>query len=154
MSVSGPVSSSPASKMRSDSDPDSFESRAAAVEREKAFALKEPGPGWRTWFLQSALRWYYFLGMLIVNINILVSWFEYGSLLGMVLSLVVAVYLEFLLYRFLWYRPNTDEAPRRPFRRSWIRPTEYGRWTPEADRVRGGFSIYPTEEGPSAREFL
>jgi hypothetical protein len=121
---------------------------------EKARALQEPGPSWRTWMLQSALRWYYMLGVLVADVQIVVTWFELSSVVGMVISLAVATYLEFLLYRYLWYRPRSEVRPSRPFRRTWLKPAEYGRWTPEADLVQAGVSIYRTEEGPSPKEFL
>lgn len=124
------------------------------VAAEKARALEEPGASWRTWLYQSALRGYYFLGMLIVDAQVVVFWIEVPSLTGLVASLAVALYLEFLLYRYLWYRPRSDARPRRPFRRTWLRPAEYGRWTPEADLVRAGVSIYRTEQGPNPKEFL
>ncbi|HEY1199293.1 MAG TPA: hypothetical protein VGG32_11440 [Thermoplasmata archaeon] len=130
---------------------DTLEDRVAI---EKARALREPGPSWRTWLFQSALRGYYLLGMFIVDVQIVVAWYEVSSVVGLVASLAVAIYLEFLLYRYLWYRPRYDARPIRPFRRTWLRPTEYGRWTPEADLVRAGVSIYRTEEGPNAKEFL
>jgi hypothetical protein len=130
---------------------EALEDRVAA---EKARALKEPGPSWRTWFLQNALRWYYFLGILILDVQVIVFWIEVNWLVGIVPSLVVLLYLELLLYRYLWYRPRSDAIPRRAFRRTWLRPAEYGRWTPEADLVRAGVSIYRTEEGPSPKEFL
>jgi hypothetical protein len=127
---------------------------------EKARALAEPGPGWRTWFLQRALRAYYLLGILIANAQVVVFWIEVQNLavsilvVGAVLSLAVALYLELLLYRYFWYRPRVDVSRVRRFRRTWLHPFEYGRWTPEADLVAAGEPIYQTEEGPSAKEFL
>ena len=128
-----------------------LEDRVAA---EKARALKEPGPSWRQWALHSLLRGWYALGMLIVDANIVVFWIEAHSVLGLVLSLVAAIYLEFLLYRYLWYRPHPETPPERPFRPKPWRPVEYGRWTPEAELVRAGYPIYNSAEGPNAREFL
>ncbi|MGA7477213.1 MAG: hypothetical protein WBW47_08425 [Thermoplasmata archaeon] len=131
------------------------ESLEDRVADEKARALQEPGPGWRTWFFQRALRGYYLLGMLIVNVQIVVAWYEAASVTGLVVSLAVAIYLEFLLYRYLWYRPPYEAPPPRGrFRPTWTRPVEYGRWTPEADLVRAGVPIYRGEEGPSPKEFL
>jgi len=124
------------------------------VDAEKARALQEPGPGWRQWFLQNALRWYYALGVLIVDIQIIVFWFELGSVVGLGLSLAGALYLEFLLYRYLWYRPHPEAMRYKAFRRTWFRPTEYGRWTPEADLVRTGISLPSPDEGPNPKEFL
>jgi hypothetical protein len=129
-----------------------LEDRVAA---EKARALKEPGPSWRQWLYHTAFRGWYALGILIADANLIVFWIEAHSLLGGVLSLVAALYAEFVLYAYLWYRPSPDHPPARPFRRTWFRPREYGRWTPEADLVRSGYPIYTSgPEGPSPREFL
>ncbi len=140
---------------RSPGDELADESLEDRVKQEKARALEEPGPSWRTWWFQRALRGYYLLGMLIVDVQVVVGWYEVGSAVGLVVCLVIAVYLEFLLYRYLWYRPRADAAPPRGrFRPTWVRPSEYGRWTPEADLVRAGHPIYRAEEGPNPKEFL
>jgi hypothetical protein len=128
----------------------SLQDRVAA---EKARALREPGPSWRQWMFQSAFRTYYLLGILIADVQVIVAWYEVGSIVGLILSLVLALYLEFLLYRYLWYRPR-ETLTERVFHRSWLRPVEYGRWTAEADLVRAGISIGRTEEGPTPKEFL
>jgi hypothetical protein len=140
---------------RSPGDELADESLEDRVKQEKARALEEPGPSWRTWWFQRGLRGYYLLGMLIVDVQVVVGWYEVGSAVGLFASLVAAVYLEFLLYRYLWYRPRADATPPRGrFRPTWVRPAEYGRWTPEADLVRAGHPIYRSEEGPSPKEFL
>lgn len=127
------------------------EDRVAA---EKARALREPGPSWRTWLLQSALRAYYILGILVADVQVVVLWIELGSVVGLVVSLILAIYLEFLLYRYLWYRPRPEALTERVFHRTWYRPVEYGRWTVEADLVRAGVAIRRAEEGPNLKEFL
>ena len=124
------------------------------VDQEKALALAEPGPSWRQWMFHSAFRAYFLLGMLIVDAQIVVFWIEEKSSVALVVTLILALYLEFLLYRYLWYRPRFDAPARRPFRRTWIRPAEYGRWTPEAELVRAGSPIYSSEQGPSPKDFL
>jgi hypothetical protein len=129
----------------------SLEDRVAA---EKTRALKEPGPSWRQWLYQSAFRGWYALAILIVDVQIVVFWIEVGSTIGLGVTLALALYLEFLLYQILWHRPRSDARPGRPFRRTWLRPAEYGRWTPEAELVRAGVSIYRTEQGPNPEEFL
>jgi hypothetical protein len=134
-----------------DLDGESLQDRVAA---EKARALREPGPGWRQWLFQSALRVYYILGILVADVQVVVFWIEEGSLVGLVVSLVLAFYLEFLLYRYLWYRPRPEAPTDRAFHRTWLRPVEYGRWTVEADLVRAGIAIRRTEEGPNPKEFL
>ncbi len=121
---------------------------------EKARALREPGPSWRQWMFQSALRAYYVLGILVADVQVVVFWYEEGSAVGLVVSLALALYLEFLLYRYLWYRPPPEALTSGKFHPTWIRPAEYGRWTVEADLVRAGISIRRTEEGPNLKEFL
>jgi len=130
------------------------------VALEKARALAEPGPNWRTWFFQRALRAYYFLGVLIADAQVVVFWIELPNVpapvlaVGSVLSLVAALYLELLIYRYFWYRPRVDVSRVRRFHRTWLRPCEYGRWTPEADLAAAGEPVYPTGEGPNPKEFL
>ena len=69
---------------------------------------------------------------------------------------MAAIYLELLLYRFLWYRPDPEEGYRATaFRPTWLRPVRYGRWTPEAFRAREGKDPFgDVAVGPDPREFL
>lgn len=137
-----------------------LEARLDRVREEKQKALAEPGPSWREWFLFSGAKWYVVLGYLIVF-----AW--EASYAGpdahvalYIVAPVVAVtlYAEFLLYRFLWYRPKIGDHSRS--RRSdgrwrrWLYPVRYGRWTPEADAVRAGHPILVPEAGPDPREFV
>lgn len=135
---------------------ESFSARAAradAWEREKEVALENPGPGWSEWFLYSGAKAWVVLGFFVVNVWLFESWVAPLNAVGLGLSLAAAVYLEFLAYRYLWYRIDL-EAPRRqqPFRRTFLRPREVGRWTPEAALVRQGKLPGPT--GPRRDEFL
>jgi hypothetical protein len=137
-----------------------IESQYDRVQEEKRRALAAPGPSWRDWFLFDASRWWVALLYLIVDSWIVSFWLEQGPwdatwtalLVG---SLVGACYLEFLLFRFLWYRPSPDQRGRRgSFRRTWFRPVQFGRWTPEADRLRAGLPLRPADAGPDPSEFL
>ena len=58
---------------RREGSPEGTLSIEEQVAAEKKQALAEPGPSWRTWFLHSALRAYYFLGILIVDAQIVSS---------------------------------------------------------------------------------
>ena len=123
---------------RSPGDELADESLEDRVEQEKARALERAGTELAPMVFQRALRAYYVLGILIVDVQVVVGWYEVGSAVGLVVCLALAVYLEFLLYRYLWSRPRADAAPPRgQFRPTWVRPSEYGRWTPEADLVPG-----------------
>jgi hypothetical protein len=128
-----------------------FRDRMAEVAEEKRRALEDPGPGWREWFLFSALKWYLGLTFLIVDSWIAVGWLQVGNYVGLFLTLIAAVYLEFLCYRVLWRRPPVDRPVRSTFRPNWYTPVQFGRFTPEAELYREGRL---TLDGPNPREFL
>lgn len=130
---------------------------ADRLELEKARARAAPGPPWREWFFYTGLKPWLVVGLLTIDAWIVAGWIEYGSYLGLIGSLALAVYLEFLLYRLLWYRPE-PRATRTggDFRRTWSRPVPYGRWTEEAARARAGVSLDGSAAGaePDPKEFL
>jgi len=146
--------------------PDSEEERTALEERlrwsheEKQAALADPGPTWREWFLYKGAKWYIGIGLFVVDIWEVGAFLPYDSIRVLeALGLIgPTIYAEFLLYRYLWYRPSVDETTvsvhRGGFRRSWYRPVRFGRWTPETAAIRAGTYRPPTAEGPDPREFL
>ncbi|MGI0071431.1 MAG: hypothetical protein ACRECT_05130 [Thermoplasmata archaeon] len=125
------------------------------VAEEKRRALADPGPGWREWWFQNGARWWLGLGLLIVDAWIIVEGLDLGAWIALFPALVGAIYAEFLLWRFLWYVPSYD-APRRrgPFRATWTRPVQYGRWTPEGAAARAGPRSVGSDDGPRPEEFL
>jgi hypothetical protein len=116
-------------------------------------ALEAPGPSWREYFYYSFLKVWIVLAFFIIDIWIVASWLLPVNLLAIVLSVGVAIYVELLLYSYLWHRPRIEEDPR-SFRPSAFRPVFYGRWTPEADRVRAGKSALLERPGPDPKEFM
>lgn len=125
------------------------------VAYEKELARRIPDIPWRQWALYSGLKVWLGLGFLIVDSILAAFWVENQGYVALALSLALVVYLEFLLYRYLWYVPSEDHAPRRgPFKPSWHRPVEFGRWTPEAARARAGLGPTTAPQGPDPREFL
>ncbi len=136
------------------------EERAALVDQmdrvrqEKLEALKEPGASWREWFLFDAMKWWVGLGFLIVDVWIYAWWVMGAPVYAGPIVLVAAIYLEFLGYRVLWYRPKEAGTVRRgEFHPTWTRPVQFGRWTPEAKILREGGFLPGMEEGPSPKEF-
>jgi len=131
-----------------------FRERLEQVEEEKRRALQDPGSSWGEWFFHDGAKWYVGLGFLIIDTWLIAGGFESGLVLVGVALLVPATYLELLLYRFLWYRPPIDRPVRGDFRRDWMHPVEFGRWTPEGVVVRtqGRAALGP--QGPNPREFL
>lgn len=131
------------------------------VEQEKREALRAPGPSWREWFFYDLAKWWVGLLFLVVDVWIGGTWIYGGTLStldvgGLVLSVVLAVYLEFLLWGYLWRRPSdTTVRSRRRFRPSWRALREFGRWTPEAARLRDRRGRAAPDDGlPNPHEFL
>jgi hypothetical protein len=133
------------------SDPE-FRIVVDQVAAEKKAALAHPGPSWREWALQSALKWYLGLGFLIADGLLIDTWIVAGLPLGL-LTLAPVVYAEYLAWQYLWYRPEeAGGGPHRHRRVRWIHPVRHGRWTPEAEKQRKG-ELIPTDQ-PNPAEFL
>ncbi|HXQ49114.1 MAG TPA: hypothetical protein VN842_04995 [Thermoplasmata archaeon] len=131
-----------------------FRERLEQVIAEKGRALADPGPPWKEWFLHDGAKWWVGLGFLIVDVWFIVGGIEAG-LIAVGLGLLLPVtYLQFIGWRYLWYRPPLDRPVRGDFRRSWVRPVEFGRWTPEGVIVRtqGRAALGPS--GPNPKEFI
>ncbi len=133
-----------------------YRERLELVVEEKQRALADPGPPWREWFLFDGAKWWVGLGFLIVDTWIIAGGLEAGLLwVGLVL-LVPASYLQLLAWRCFWFRPSLDRPVRGgEFHRTWIRPVEFGRWTPEGFtvRTRGRAALGP-EDGPNPKDFI
>ena len=125
-------------------------------EEQKKRSVAEPGPAWREWFYFEFVKVWGILGLLVADSWLAVTFAVPLNLPVLVAGLAVAFYLEFLLYRFLWYRPDPEESYQRDgFRRTWTRPAQFGRWTTEAWRAREGLNPMPdARHGPDPREFL
>jgi len=129
----------------------SIAERLDLVEEEKRRALADPGPSWTEWFLYSGAKWWMGLLFLIIDVWVIVTWIELGSLVLLLASLVLVSYAEFLLWRYLWYRPSEWH---RDFHATWFTPVRFGRWTPEGAQVRAGTPLGEFEDGPNPHEFL
>jgi hypothetical protein len=112
-------------------------------EAERA-ADAEPGPSWREYFYRTFLKVWIPTGFLVVDAIVAASFFQPFQPLAMGVSLLVAVYVEFLLYEYLWYRPDSElsRSGRLVFHRTPFRPFPHGRWTPEGERLRRGLPAY------------
>jgi hypothetical protein len=123
------------------------------VAAEKKAALADPGPPWREWALHSGLKPYVGLAFLIVD-GWIAGYFLFINIYWPIAPcLVGALYLEYLAWQCLWYRPETFRRHvRRRSPSPWVHPVPYGRWTPEADLAQAGELIPPG--GPDPTEFL
>ncbi len=128
----------------------------AEVEPEtRKAAVETPGPTWGEYFRGSFSKAYLALGFFIADILIILSGLQPPDVL-VVPAFVLAVYLEFLTWRYLWYRPDPDKESRMgTFEPTIWRPVRFGRWTPEGDRARAGIDPFGNERvGPDPDEFL
>ncbi|MGI0053128.1 MAG: hypothetical protein ACREC5_02635 [Thermoplasmata archaeon] len=133
----------------------------ALTEEERRAAIADPGPSWRQYFLRDFLRWWTALGYFVVDAVIVASYLRPPDPAAILLELTAALYLEYLLYEFLWYTPRwfaegagryRTEAPT-GWRRA-IRPVAAGRWTDAYRWIRSGREVRSTAPGPDPREFL
>ena len=132
---------------------DASASIAEAEAEEKRRALAEPGPTWKEWLYFTAFRWWLGIVFLILDSWIVVEFLEIGNVLALIAASAGALYLEYLLYVYLWRRPEPTRHARAQ-RPRWP-PFEVGRWTPEAFAARAQ-GARPTARSESAdpREFL
>jgi len=118
-------------------------------------AIQDPGPTWTEWFIGPFAKVWVALGLFIIDSWIFVLGtvpFNPGAL---VLSLLGAVYLEFLFWRYLWYAPDREEDLQNlPFRPRWDRLTRFGRWTPQARRLRAGQDPFESAPVDDMSEFV
>jgi hypothetical protein len=120
-------------------------------EREKVIA--DPGPSWREYFFRDFLRWWVVLFFFVVDVWIVASFLHPVLPLVIIPSLIVAIYLEFLGYEYLWGVAHIHREGRSTvYHRTWYRPVEYGRWTPVGEQVRRGDGPRRNELDP--QEFL
>jgi len=132
-----------------------FRAQVDRVAEEKQLARDAPDIPWRAWWFQSGSKWYVGLGFLVVDVWLLDLAYDANVLALGLGGLVVALYAEWLLYRYLYYVPDPElDDPSKPFRPSWIRPVEFGRWTEQGAAIRAGGIVAPPEQGPDPKEFL
>ncbi|MCI4346699.1 MAG: hypothetical protein L3K07_08130 [Thermoplasmata archaeon] len=125
--------------------------------KERDEALSDPGPTWKEYFEREFLRWCWALLIIIVDVWIIATFLAPLDVPAMLATLVGATYLEFVGYRYLWYRPDPDaESLHSTFVRTWTRPRRFGVFTPEAERQKAGLSPFPPGQrmGPDPSEFL
>ncbi len=97
----------------------------------RAKALAEPGPSWSEWAKGTAGKMYVGLGMLILDALVWVSLEESSLRLLTIPAVPLLVYLNYVLYSYLWARPPKDIQTKAQFHRTWIHPFLLGRWDPE-----------------------
>ncbi|HTT14375.1 MAG TPA: hypothetical protein VMG81_01145 [Thermoplasmata archaeon] len=148
----------PEAPERPPEDPDEWfelQGQLDRVAEEKRKALADPGPSWHDWWYFSASKWYLGLLLFILDIWIVAAALEAGLLAVGLLGLVAALYAEFLFWGFLYYVPASESRwAGRPFRPTWHRLTEYGRWTPEGEAIRRGRRVVVADGAPDPRDFL
>jgi hypothetical protein len=118
-------------------------------------ALADSGPTWTEWLIGPFAKVWLALALFIVDSWIVVVWVAPINFVGLLLSLAAAFYLEFLLWRYLWFAPDRDDDLRRlPFHPTWTQLTRFGRWTPQAARLRAGQDPYESHAVDDLTEFV
>jgi hypothetical protein len=114
-----------------------------------------PSTTWREYFYRTFLRVWVLCFFFVGDVWLVAEWlFPWRSinLVLIVIALSIASYLEFLAYEYLWYEPgDASRSTREPFRRGWMRPVPWGRWSEAwADRR----SHRPDDGAVDPSEFL
>jgi hypothetical protein len=134
-----------------ESEPDAAGSWRAAEEDRKAI-IAQPGPSWHEWLYGQAFKWWLGIGLLIVDSWIVAGWIEVAAWVPLAVSVGIAIYLEYLLYQYLWH-PYHPEL-RGKFRPTWKSPFEVGRWVPDRAKLLSGDVATAVPTGPDPKEFL
>ncbi|HXW67715.1 MAG TPA: hypothetical protein VEL82_07580 [Thermoplasmata archaeon] len=113
----------------------------AAQERARRKRLvDEPGPSWREYFYRSFARVWALCFFFIADVWVVVQWLYPWmaiNLAWILIALAIAIYAEYLAYQCLWFEPDeASRSTRQPFRRTWNRPVEYGRWSEAREEAR------------------
>ncbi|MGA9840167.1 MAG: hypothetical protein WBF81_06690 [Thermoplasmata archaeon] len=118
-------------------------------------AIAAPGPGWKEWFYDSFLKVWVVFAFFLIDVWVVVAWlspFDSGRVAYAFLSLLGAMYLEYLGYQCLWYEaPELARSSHEVGRPNLVHPVLRGRWTPEWAAAKAG---PPPEPGSDPREFL
>ena len=108
---------------------------------ERQRVIGDPGPPWREWFLTTGLKPWIVLLLLIFESLGIVSVIEALSGLEVALTLgplIFMLYIDILLWNFLWRVPSMDEWKTGEFKNSWWQPFKIGRWTLEYEMWKAG----------------
>lgn len=118
-------------------------------------AISEPGPTWGEWLVGPFAKVWLALAFFIADSWVFVLWAVPFNPYAMAGSIAAALYLEFLCWRYLWFAPDReDDLKHLPFRPSWTHLTRFGRWTPQAARVRAGQDPYEAPAAEDMTEFV
>jgi hypothetical protein len=129
----------------------------------RKWLVDHPGAPWSEWFYRSFAKTYGVTGLFVGDAIVVAFWLEVPSLIGLFATLLPLLYLEYVLYQYLWYEPGVEHShrsrstretstePRRP----WVHPFPFGRWSSTGLLIRQGLEPIPTgDAGPDPREFL
>ena len=131
-------------------------------DEERSKALADPGPPWSEWFYGEFLKIWIALGFFVLDAVLIVGpLLEAGLYVPILPALLVALYLEYLAFQYLWHEPRehySGSTRAEAGLQRWVHPVTFGRWTRPGRRVRQGLSPYADvsmEPGiPDASEFL
>ncbi len=124
---------------------------------ERKQALDDPGPSWSQWFFFSFAKVWTILAFLILDVFVVTGFGSPFDPWGLFPTLALALYGEYLLYQYLWHRPEARPmSTGERFRPTWHHPFPFGRWTIEGERHRAGLPALPVgeEPHPDPSEFL
>ncbi|MCL4324738.1 MAG: hypothetical protein M1144_04680 [Candidatus Thermoplasmatota archaeon] len=134
-----------------------FRDEIGLSEEDRKRALDDPGIPWKQWFLTTGLKPWVVLGLLLfeglglVSVWVALSGYARAAVFPI---LVAALYLDVLLWSFLWREPSVDEFRSGNFKNYWFQPFKIGRFTVEYRLWKEGKRDEVTLPNVNPRDFL
>jgi hypothetical protein len=125
-------------------------------EERKRF-IDDPGIPWMTWLLTIGLKPWIGLGLFIGDSLTLLNLWVIGTpvaRIAMVPTLLLLIYLNFLLWSYLWHVPTPEELRASPVSPTLRSPFAVGRWTPDYQTWKEGGRTALADGQIDPNEFL
>jgi hypothetical protein len=115
--------------------PDYFgfrEMKNSLTPEERKKAIDDPGTPWKVWWYAQGSKTWIGVGMMILDV------FLYGTIwmwtwpyahYMLIPAMPFALYLNYLLWNYLWRVPDLDELRKGQIERTALHPWPVGRWT-------------------------
>jgi hypothetical protein len=108
--------------------------RNSLSDEERKEIIDVPPSPWKEWFLTEGSKTWIAVGLLILDIFVygalwLSSWAYAHYLIPP--ALIAALYLNYVLWTYLWSVPDIDELRKGRLKHTLAHPFPVGRWTPE-----------------------
>jgi len=126
-------------------------------EEERKEVIADPGLSWKDWAIYQGLKTWVGLALFIGDCLLFAGLWTGGSVayrISIAPAMAGAIYLNYLLWSYLWYVPDIGQLRKAKQKRTLLHPFPVGRWTPEYETYKksGLRGLHAEEVNPE--EFL